>query len=53
MAGGQSAADPLVLDDQALIINVTGKGLVVITGCGHAGVVNIARYAQRRCTPGG
>jgi 7,8-dihydropterin-6-yl-methyl-4-(beta-D-ribofuranosyl)aminobenzene 5'-phosphate synthase len=36
-----------VLDDQAFIINVTGKGLVVITGCGHAGVVNIARYAQR------
>jgi len=39
--------DPLVLDDQALIVNVAGKGLVVITGCGHAGVVNIARYASR------
>jgi 7,8-dihydropterin-6-yl-methyl-4-(beta-D-ribofuranosyl)aminobenzene 5'-phosphate synthase len=39
--------DPLVLDDQALIINVRDHGLVVLTGCGHAGVVNIARYAQR------
>jgi 7,8-dihydropterin-6-yl-methyl-4-(beta-D-ribofuranosyl)aminobenzene 5'-phosphate synthase len=39
--------DPLVLDDQALIVNVRGKGLIVITGCGHAGVVNISRYARR------
>jgi len=39
--------DPLVLDDQAMIMHVAGKGLVVITGCGHAGVVNIARYASR------
>ncbi len=44
--GGSWQPDPLVLDDQALIINVTGKGLVVVTGCGHAGVVNIARYAR-------
>jgi 7,8-dihydropterin-6-yl-methyl-4-(beta-D-ribofuranosyl)aminobenzene 5'-phosphate synthase len=39
--------DPLVLDDQALIVDVKDKGLVVITGCGHAGVVNICRYARR------
>jgi len=44
---GRWRPDPLVLDDQALIINVRDRGLVVITGCGHAGVVNIARYAQR------
>jgi 7,8-dihydropterin-6-yl-methyl-4-(beta-D-ribofuranosyl)aminobenzene 5'-phosphate synthase len=39
--------DPLVLDEQAIIMNVAGKGLLVLTGCGHAGVVNIARYASR------
>jgi len=39
--------DPLILDDQALIAHVEGKGLVVLTGCGHAGVINIVRYAQR------
>ena len=39
--------DPLILDDQALIAYVAGRGLVVLTGCGHAGVINICRYAQR------
>ena len=39
--------DPLILDDQALIVAVRGRGLVVLTGCGHAGAVNICRYAQR------
>jgi 7,8-dihydropterin-6-yl-methyl-4-(beta-D-ribofuranosyl)aminobenzene 5'-phosphate synthase len=44
---GEWVSDPLVLDDQALVIDVKGKGLVVMTGCGHAGIVNICRYAQR------
>ena len=39
--------DALVIDDQALVINVRGQGLVVVTGCGHAGVVNIVRQARR------
>ena len=39
--------DPLILDDQALVANVRGRGLVVLTGCGHAGAVNICRYAMR------
>jgi 7,8-dihydropterin-6-yl-methyl-4-(beta-D-ribofuranosyl)aminobenzene 5'-phosphate synthase len=45
--GGSWQPDPLILDDQALIANVAGRGLVVLTGCGHAGVINICRYAQR------
>jgi 7,8-dihydropterin-6-yl-methyl-4-(beta-D-ribofuranosyl)aminobenzene 5'-phosphate synthase len=39
--------DPLVLDDQALVVHVRDRGLVVLTGCGHAGAVNIVRHAQR------
>jgi 7,8-dihydropterin-6-yl-methyl-4-(beta-D-ribofuranosyl)aminobenzene 5'-phosphate synthase len=37
--------DPMVLDDQAIVMNVRDRGLVIFTGCGHAGIVNIARYA--------
>ncbi len=39
--------DPMIWDDQYLVCNVKGKGLVVLTGCGHAGAINILRNAQR------
>jgi 7,8-dihydropterin-6-yl-methyl-4-(beta-D-ribofuranosyl)aminobenzene 5'-phosphate synthase len=39
--------DPLVVDDQALVVHVRGQGLVILTGCGHAGAVNIVRHAMR------
>jgi 7,8-dihydropterin-6-yl-methyl-4-(beta-D-ribofuranosyl)aminobenzene 5'-phosphate synthase len=45
--GSQWQHDPLVLDDQALVVHVRGQGLVVLTGCGHAGAVNIVRHAMR------
>ena len=45
---GRWRPDPLILDDQALVLSVRDKGLVVLTGCGHAGVVNTVRYARRR-----
>jgi 7,8-dihydropterin-6-yl-methyl-4-(beta-D-ribofuranosyl)aminobenzene 5'-phosphate synthase len=34
-------------EDQALVLNTT-RGLVVITGCGHAGIVNILTYATTK-----
>jgi 7,8-dihydropterin-6-yl-methyl-4-(beta-D-ribofuranosyl)aminobenzene 5'-phosphate synthase len=30
----------------------TDKGLVVLTGCGHAGLINILTYARQRLCPG-
>jgi 7,8-dihydropterin-6-yl-methyl-4-(beta-D-ribofuranosyl)aminobenzene 5'-phosphate synthase len=32
-------------EDAALVFN-TSDGLVILTGCGHAGIINIATYAQ-------
>jgi len=39
--------DPLVSDDQALIMNVKNKGLIILTGCGHAGIVNTINFAKK------
>ena len=38
--------DPLIMDDQCAIINVRDGGLVIITGCGHSGIINTIRNAQ-------
>jgi 7,8-dihydropterin-6-yl-methyl-4-(beta-D-ribofuranosyl)aminobenzene 5'-phosphate synthase len=37
----------LILDDQAMVLNIRDKGLVNLTGCGHSGIVNIVRYAKK------
>lgn len=44
---GEWVPDPLIMDDQAAAMNVREKGLVIVTGCGHAGIVNIVRYARK------
>lgn len=41
---GATAEDNLP-EDMALIAN-TARGLVIVTGCGHAGIVNIAEHAR-------
>ena len=38
--------DPLVKDDQSIVVNLRKKGLVVLTGCGHAGIINTLNYAK-------
>jgi 7,8-dihydropterin-6-yl-methyl-4-(beta-D-ribofuranosyl)aminobenzene 5'-phosphate synthase len=43
---GHWEPDPLISDDQCAVMNVRGKGLVIVTGCGHAGIINIIRHAQ-------
>ncbi len=33
-------------EDQAIVINVKAKGLVVLSGCAHIGIVNTINYAK-------
>jgi 7,8-dihydropterin-6-yl-methyl-4-(beta-D-ribofuranosyl)aminobenzene 5'-phosphate synthase len=43
---GKWQPDPWIHDDQAVVVNVKNKGLVVLTGCGHAGVINTLQWAR-------
>ncbi len=43
---GEWQPDPMICDDQAMVVNLRGKGLVVLSGCGHAGIINTVSYAQ-------
>ncbi|MFC1828712.1 MBL fold metallo-hydrolase [Thermodesulfobacteriota bacterium] len=43
---GEIVQDPII-DDQAIVINLAGKGLVVISGCAHAGIVNTVMFARK------
>lgn len=43
---GQYCQD-IIPDDQSLAVNISGKGLAVVTGCAHSGIINTIRYAQK------
>jgi len=43
---GQWVVDPF-RDDQGVAVKLKGKGLVVIGGCSHAGIINTVKHAQK------
>jgi 7,8-dihydropterin-6-yl-methyl-4-(beta-D-ribofuranosyl)aminobenzene 5'-phosphate synthase len=47
LKNGSWKADPWIWDDQALILNLKRKGLVIISGCAHAGIINTTNYAKQ------
>ena len=34
-------------DDQGVVVRVKGKGLVVLSGCAHAGIINSVKHARK------
>lgn len=43
--GGKIFKDD-IMDDKGIVLDIKDKGLVVITGCGHSGIINTLRYAK-------
>jgi 7,8-dihydropterin-6-yl-methyl-4-(beta-D-ribofuranosyl)aminobenzene 5'-phosphate synthase len=39
--------DTWIWDDQAIAINVRGKGLVVLSSCSHSGVINVLHHVRK------
>ena len=44
---GGEVVDDQILDDTSLAINVKDEGLFVISGCSHAGIVNIVKQSMK------
>jgi 7,8-dihydropterin-6-yl-methyl-4-(beta-D-ribofuranosyl)aminobenzene 5'-phosphate synthase len=36
-----------VIDDMSLVLNIKNKGLFVVTGCSHAGIINILKHSMK------
>jgi 7,8-dihydropterin-6-yl-methyl-4-(beta-D-ribofuranosyl)aminobenzene 5'-phosphate synthase len=50
LRGPGGLVEDTVPEDQSLVVD-TDKGLVVISGCGHAGIVNTVDFARRTVRP--
>ena len=43
---GEESWDPIE-EDTGIVVNLRGKGLVVLSGCSHSGIVNTVTYARK------
>lgn len=46
LVNGVWQPDPWIWDDRALAVDVKGKGLVVVSGCAHAGIINTILHVK-------
>jgi 7,8-dihydropterin-6-yl-methyl-4-(beta-D-ribofuranosyl)aminobenzene 5'-phosphate synthase len=44
---GDKMQPDLFMGEQSLVFDLKGKGLVVVSSCAHAGIVNTVKYAQK------
>lgn len=44
---GDQYQQDFFIGEQAVVLNVKGKGLVVLSGCSHRGIVNAVKQAQK------
>lgn len=44
---GNEFVQETFIGEQAVILNAKGKGIVVLSGCAHRGIVNAVRHAQK------
>jgi 7,8-dihydropterin-6-yl-methyl-4-(beta-D-ribofuranosyl)aminobenzene 5'-phosphate synthase len=45
-ADGTWEPDPLIMDERFIAVHLKGKGVVVLSGCSHAGIVNVLTHAR-------
>jgi 7,8-dihydropterin-6-yl-methyl-4-(beta-D-ribofuranosyl)aminobenzene 5'-phosphate synthase len=46
--GNDGEEEPdLLEDDTAIVMNLAGKGLIILSGCAHSGIINTVNYAKQ------